>query len=894
MKTKFLTLFCCLFLLGNLSSLVSAQTKPQQSAMVIQAELSKRGLTEAEASAALATIGIDAATLTPEIIVARQEDIAKALDAAAAKKAAPAPATENNVNPSIVGENSSTTSEKLVEAAADNAQKTAVEDAPPSGIYGHSLFTDQSLEIFRTTEGAKAPDSYILGAGDRIRITIFGVSQADLQLEINSEGYIQPAGLPQIYLQGVNLADARRLLRQRFGQAYRFQSDQFTVTIQTARTIQVNIFGETKLRGTFTLSALNSPFGALMAAGGPNELGSVRAIELVRGKSRKTVDVYAFLQNPAMATTLDLQNNDIIYVPIARTVVSIEGPVKRPMRYEVIPNEGLRELFEMAGGLQFNSYSEFVQLERMFADSAALLEFRLSDVLSGKIKVPLADGDIVRVKASQKALEAYSEIGGAVFYPGRYAFSANMKLGDLIQKAQLRPEAILDAALLERTNRDGTTKLIKLAAAEFNNYELQFMDKVTIFSKSQFTNQAPLSVVGAVRTPFERSLEFGDEILLENAILAAGGLTPTAEETAYVRRTDLSNPEKVVYLQVNLNRDKSFQLRAGDQLTVYDKTLYSLGKSLRVTGAVNTPGVYTFDPSLKLADVIRMSGGFTLTTDISRVDVFRLKYDKTRGTGYERIVLELDSNFQHVGLVKNFVLAPFDIVVVRDLPMFDLNRTVQLAGQVLYPGTYGMEASRVHISHIIKKAGGLNVLADVEYAIIIRAAGNKGIIGFNPRKALKNEGNKKHDPILLPGDVIEIQVLQNTVGIRIRATREADLLNDGVDIGNKNENDIRYFTYRGNRSARWYVRNLSGGFADKANKNSVAVIYPDGSVVGTRKYLWVFRDYPNLKPGAVVSLTYKVPKPAKEKEKIDVDVLYTRTLTSLTSLMTLLILSRQL
>jgi len=892
MKTKFLVLIYVFFLACCSAELVSAQNKPQPNPVLIQAELSKRGLTEAEAKAALSSIGIDIETATSEELVAREKDITKALDEAEAKKKG---ATVTEVPSTTSSDTStSTNSEKQAEVVAENAKENAVANSQPSGVYGHSLFTDQSLEIFRTTEGAKAPETYILGAGDKIRITIFGVSQADLQLEINSEGYVQPAGLPQIYLQGVSLADARRLLRQRFSTAYRFQSDQFAVTIQTARTVQVNVFGETKLRGTFTMSALNSPFGALMAAGGPNELGSVRNIELVRGKNRKKIDVYEFLRNPAIATELDLQNNDILYVPIARTVVSIEGPVKRPMRYEVLPKEGLKELFEMAGGLQFNSYSEFVQLERVLADSASLIEYRLSDVLSGKVKVPLADGDIVRLKASTKGLEAYSEINGAVFYPGRFAFTGNMKLGDLLSKAKLRPEAVLDAAILERTNRDGTTKLIKLSAAEFESFELQFMDRVTIFSKSQFTNQAAFSVVGAVRAPFERNLEFGDEILLENALLAAGGLAPTYEEAAYVRRQDLSNPEIITYLPVNLSKDKAFPLRAGDQLIVYDKTVYSIAKSLRVTGAVHTPLTLTYDPTLKMADIIRMSGGFTLSTDKSRVDVFRLKYEKNKGTGYQRMILELDSAYNIVNGAKNFVLAPFDIVVVRDLPLFDLSRTVQVAGQVLYPGTYALEANRVHLSQVIKKAGGLNVMADVEYAVILRTAGNKGQIGVNPVKALKNAGNNRHDPILLPGDVIEIQVLQNTVGIRLRATREADLLNADAELSTSSENDIRFFTYRGARSARWYVRNLAGGFAEEANKNSVAVVYPDGSVVGTRTYLGFIRDYPNLKPGAIVSLTYKIPKPKKEREKIDVDALYTRTLTSLTTLVTLLILSRQL
>ncbi|NDB53379.1 MAG: capsule biosynthesis protein, partial [Chitinophagaceae bacterium] len=163
----------------------------------------------------------------------------------------------------------------------------------------------------RTTDGARAPDTYILGAGDRIRITIFGMSQADLLLEINKEGYIQPTGLKQLYLQGVTLGEARKLVGQRFSAAYRFQQDQFTLTLQTARAITVNVFGETNLRGSFNISALNTAFNALAVAGGPTSQGSVRSIELIRGKTRKKMDVYSFLRDPAFQFQFDIQQNDI-------------------------------------------------------------------------------------------------------------------------------------------------------------------------------------------------------------------------------------------------------------------------------------------------------------------------------------------------------------------------------------------------------------------------------------------------------------------------------------------------------------------------------------------------------------------------------------------------------
>ena len=157
------------------------------------------------------------------------------------------------------------------EAAAEAAQRVIKDAAAKSGgirIYGHSVFTDQTLDVFRKTDGSQAPETYILGAGDEIRITIFGASQTDLQLRINNEGYIQPEGMSKIFLQGMSIAQARELLVNRLSTFFTFRADQLSLTVATARTVLVNIFGETRITGGFTVSALNSALNAISAAGG--------------------------------------------------------------------------------------------------------------------------------------------------------------------------------------------------------------------------------------------------------------------------------------------------------------------------------------------------------------------------------------------------------------------------------------------------------------------------------------------------------------------------------------------------------------------------------------------------------------------------------------------------
>ncbi|MFM7510545.1 MAG: SLBB domain-containing protein, partial [Bacteroidota bacterium] len=469
------------------------------------------------------------------------------------------------------------------EAAADSIQKKIALKAKEVGIYGHDIFTNQTLDAFRTTDGARTPDTYVLGAGDRIRITIFGMSQADLLLEINKEGYIQPTGLKQLYLQGVTLGEARKLVGQRFSAAYRFQQDQYAVTLQTARAITVNVFGEANLRGSFNMSALNTAFNALSVAGGPTMQGSVRNIELIRGKTRKKMDVYAFLSDPAFQFQFDIQQNDILYVPMAQKVVTLEGAVKRPMKYELAGKEGMTELLGFAGGVNYNTYAEFLQIERAQADSVILLEYKLADVLAKKVVLDLADGDIVRIRESKKPLERFAEVEGAVFYPGRYELQKDMRLSSLLMKVQLMPEAKNDFFFVERLLRDSTVRILKVTAAEAGNFSLEPRDRVQVYNKVFYANQEMLEIDGAVRLPVKRMLAFGDQIPLGDALQLAGGLLPTATDRAQIIRTDVMTPGKAEYIPVDLAKIGDLKLQAGDKLVVFDKRTFVQGATVSIS-----------------------------------------------------------------------------------------------------------------------------------------------------------------------------------------------------------------------------------------------------------------------------------------------------------------------
>ncbi|MFT7226170.1 MAG: hypothetical protein ACI92C_001708, partial [Neolewinella sp.] len=183
------------------------------------------------------------------------------------------------------------------EAISEVTTEAAAEDLPISEIYGHQVFRNKSLKVYRATDGTTPPESYPLKAGDEIAVTIFGASQTDFILRIDESGFVQLPNTARILLAGIPLGDARTVLANRLKRFYTFSNGQLNVRIQASSTISVSIFGEVENNGSFSMSSLNTGFNALVAAGGPTERGTVRNIQLTYGDKKTNLDVYEYLQS---------------------------------------------------------------------------------------------------------------------------------------------------------------------------------------------------------------------------------------------------------------------------------------------------------------------------------------------------------------------------------------------------------------------------------------------------------------------------------------------------------------------------------------------------------------------------------------------------------------------
>ena len=890
MKRFFLAIFATLVL----PAAMMAQSASMMS--MAQAELNKRGLNETEVRARLLENGIDVDNIQPTEYASYQDRVIAILDQMQAEKASNSTSTsaasDASANPVQAAAEAPQTT--VGEAAAEVALQSALADnnvSPTEGsnIYGHSLFTGQSLDVFRTTDGAQAPDSYVLGEGDEVHISIFGSSQTEIHQRIGADGSIQPAGSTKIFLKGMTLAQGRKAIQNKLSQFFSFRPDQIAVTISTARTVNVSIYGEVGVQGGFTLSALNTAFNALAAAGGPTAMGSVRNIQLSRAGKVTNLDIYQFMKNPTIGTPYDIQNGDVLFVPIAQKVVTIEGSVKRPMSYELIDGETLTDLIDYAGGITNDAYPDYLQIERYQEGTKKYLQFNLKDVLNGK-KVALEPGDVVRLRPGAEPLDQFVTINGDVYYGGNYDLAKNSSLKTLIENAKPTYTARTEYVLVERRRPDETVEILTVPFPGYQgagDFTLEARDIVSVLSLSSFRDVESISVNGQVRAPFTRTFGLNDRMTVAQAIEYANGLKQSVFPVAYIFRKDLTNPLKMQYIRIDLEKDGETLLQPGDQLNIYDNTTYTNVGELRVSGAVKNPVGITFEPGVTVHDLLTMAGGFSVGAAYDKVEVFRVNISDKEEVKLDRIPITVDENYNPVG--GDFQLQPYDHLVVRMTPNFTMGRTVEINGRVKYPGSYVLTDSKTQLWEVIEMAGGLLDDAD-PYARLFRTYNNRGNIGMDLRKVKRNKGSLKHDPILMEGDVINIVRQENTVIIRETGTRMAQYA--PADFASTQ----KLMVYQGAHSAYWYINNFAGGFQKTADRRSVTVTMPNGQMIGTTTFLGIHKS-PTVEPGAVITLKIddkKQERIEKPKEKIDWGAELRSTLSAMTSVVSIVLLAERL
>lgn len=644
--------------------------------------------------------GVDITTIAPEQIPnveelqklgATPEEI-KTLMELKNKKSGPEtelpPVTESTTTTTTIQK---TEKENVPVIPLDAVKGEEDKQIPAGNIYGHDFFRNKNIKFYDKASDAKASENYTLASGDEISISVWGYSAYNAAFIIDTDGSIKPTETGKIYLKGLSFADAKSLITKKFGQIFDLNNSKIEITLVYSRVITVNIVGEVLNPGSYSISAINTAFNALVAANGPTQIGSIRKIYVRRaGKTIKTLDVYQYLLNPNSSEDFYLEDNDYIFVPLAEKVVSISGGIKRPLQYELIENDDLQDLIDYAGGLTANAYSQSIQIKCMNNNRTIITDISLDSLVLNKKTYELNDGDIVTIKTLPWDEENFVDIDGAVRVSGRYELKPTDRISDLIIKAEgVLDESYLDRAYLIRQKSDLTKEYIPVNLEAIlknknnpDNLKLQKYDVLNVFSKSKFIDADSIRIVGSVREP--KKILLGDGMTVKDAIYFAGGfMKEAANNRIEISRVInfIDTTKRIVIMQDEIDRDLSlpdkvneFKLQANDIIFVRRIAQFSYQKNVAIEGEVNYPGAYTLQENDKITDIIERAGGLTSFAFIEGATFIR--EEKNIGNLFMDLKKAMKNNASNF----NYILKEGDAIFIPKI-----NELVAIRGAIKYP-----------------------------------------------------------------------------------------------------------------------------------------------------------------------------------------------------------------
>ena len=489
-------------------------------------------------------------------------------------------------------------------------------------IFGSELFNSASLTFEPNTRLA-TPLNYIVGPDDELEVSVYGVQETNFSLPVNAEGSITIPNVGQIKVSGLSMEEATQRIKIGMQKtAYSsLQSgrSKLSVTLGNIRSIRVTIIGSNK-PGNYTVSSLTTAFNALFLCGGPLQTGSFREIELIRNnKLFKKIDLYRFLVNGDQSDNVTLQDNDVIRIPAYKTRVDIEGYVKRPGIFEILPGETFSNLLEFASGFADSAYRSTIKVTQ-FTDK----EISVKDVSSNSFSTYLPQaGDQIEVN---KILERYTnriKISGAVFREGSYELTAGMTVADLLKKADgLREDAYKSRGQIFRLKDDLSKELVSFDPAGNTNIVLKREDSVVIKSILELREDYYISIQGEVRLPGFYS--YNDSLTIRDLILQSGGLTDAAypqkiEIARLIQRDTLTFADVRAsdIIEINGMADfadptKNVFLKPNDVVTIRRKPGFLKLESVMVSGELQYPGPYVLQKrEERVSDLLKRAGGFT-------------------------------------------------------------------------------------------------------------------------------------------------------------------------------------------------------------------------------------------------------------------------------------------
>ena len=629
-------------------------------------------------------------------------------------------------------------------------------------VFGRDIFNNKLLS-FEPNMNIATPQNYVLGPGDEVIVDIYGASQKSEQLTVSPDGDITVPGFGPIKVGGLTVAAAQGKIRSTLGS--RYASSSLKISVGQTRSMMVNVMGEVKAPGTYTLSAFATVFHALYMAGGINDLGTLRNIKVYRGgKLITVVDVYEYILNGRLAGNVRLHENDVIVVGPYDCLVGVRGNVKRPMFYEMRPSESVSTVIKYAGGFTGDAYKKAVRLVRKSGERYSVHTIEEFDMSTFK----LTDGDAITVDGMINRYENMVEVKGAVFRPGQYELGKQISsVRALIETAGgLTEDAFTARGVMYRMKSDRTLEaqsvdLAGIMDGTVADMPLKNEDVLFIPTQAERVSERIVTVEGEVLAP--GTYQYAENETVEDVVLRAGGLTDAASTSKVDVSRRIRDP-KALSAGQDISKTYSFSLKDGfvvdgekgfvlepyDIIQVRRSPGYMDPRNVTVQGEVAFEGKFTLSKkNQRLSDLIKAAGGVTneayvkgarLERHLNQDERARLEdaIKTARQNATEKDSVNLDkiemAEYYTVGIDLEKALAnpggDYDIVV-RDsdrLIVPEYNGTVKISGNVLFPNTVAFQNGK-DWKYYVNQAGGFGLRSRKSSSYIVYQNGTVSKVG---------------------------------------------------------------------------------------------------------------------------------------------------------------------
>ena len=663
-----------------------------------------------------------------------------------------------------VSAESSDNSDEEEYTALQNEMASMYPDVEPkeksTKVFGRDIFNNKSM-TFEPNMNIATPQNYRLGPGDAVIIDIYGASQKTIQDTVSPDGTVTIEGYGPVSISGLTVSQANARLRGTVGS--RYSSSKIRLTVGQTKTIMVNVMGEVKAPGTYTLSAFATVFHALYMAGGINDLGTLRNIKVYRNNRLVTVvDIYDYILNGKLTGNVRLADNDVIVVGPYDCLVNITGKVKRPMFYEMKKNESINSLLKYAGSFTGDAYKKSVRVNRKTGREYSVYNVEEFDFASFRI----ADGDSVTVEPILNRYANTVEVRGAVFRPGMYNLGEQVNsVRSLIEHAEgLTEDAFKARAVMHRMKTDRSLEVVSvdvegIMSGKVADIPLKENDVLFIPTRQDKMNERTITIRGEVLFP--GTYKYADNETIEDFVLQAGGLTDKASVvnvnvSRRVSDAKALRPDSLIAQTYTLSLKDGFVidgtpgfiLMPFDEVFIRKSPGYTEQQNVTIEGEVLFAGAYTLTKrNARLSDLFKKAGGSTKEAYLKGARLIRKANDtekarmeavlKMQREQQQKNLLQLaassnsGSNLQQVAeSAKNADLEKFNVpdeypvgidlseaikhpgsdedLVLREgdrLVVPQYNGTVKINGAVMYANTVGYEKGK-RASYYIDQAGG--------------------------------------------------------------------------------------------------------------------------------------------------------------------------------------------